>query len=100
MLETITAYIIILLPSITALLGAVYTVVASINKIRTNCAETKAVVDDAKNTIETIKSSPELKEMMAQIVEENKSLKKSLTLCTEELKRIHQLHPEYIEEED
>ena len=100
MIETLLAYIIILLPSVITIIGGLATVVCSINKIRKNSAETQAVVAEAKSTVEEIKSNESLKEMMANIYAENTELKKALTLCTEEIKRIHQLHPEWLEKED
>lgn len=100
MIETLLAYIIILLPSIITIIGGIATVICSINKIRKNSAETQAVVAEAKATVEQIKSSESLKEMMANIYAENTELKKALTLCTEEIKRVHKLHPEWLEKED
>lgn len=100
MIETLLAYIIILLPSIITIIGGIATVVCSINKIRKNSAETQAVVAEAKSTVEEIKSNESLKEMMATMYAENTELKKALTLCTEEIKRIHKLHPEWLEKED
>lgn len=100
MIETLLAYIIILLPSVITIIGGIATVVCSINKIRKNSAETQAVVAEAKNTVEQIKSSEDLKSMMATIVNENTSLKKALTLCSEEITRIHKLHPEWLEDGD
>lgn len=98
MIETLLAYIIILLPSVITIIGGIATVVCSINKIRKNSAETQAVVAEAKSTVEQIKSSEDLKSMMATIVNENASLKKTLTICTEEITRIHKLHPEWLED--
>jgi hypothetical protein len=100
MFESILAYIIMLLPSIIGLVGGIATMVCYINKIRKNSAETQAVVAEAKSTVEKIKSSEDLKSMMASIVNENTSLKKALTLCTEEITRIHKLHPEWLEDGD
>lgn len=100
MIETLLAYIIILLPSVITIIGGLATVVCSINKIRKNSAETQAVVAEAKSTVEEIKSNESLKEMMANIYAENTELKKALTLCTEEIKRVHKLHPEWLEKED
>lgn len=100
MIETLLAYIIILLPSIITIIGGIATVVCSINKIRKNSAETQAVVAEAKSTVEEIKSNESLKEMMATMYAENGELKKALTLCTEEIKRVHKLHPEWLEKED
>ena len=100
MFEAILAYIIMLLPSIVGLLGGLATVVFTINKIRKNNAETKAVVEEAKATVEKIKSSEDLKTMMGTIASENVSLKKALTLATEEITRIHKLHPEWLEDGD
>lgn len=100
MIETLLAYIIILLPSVITIIGGLATVVCSINKIRKNSAETQAVVAEAKSTVEEIKSNESLKEMMATISTENTELKKALTLCTEEIKRVHKLHPEWLEKED
>lgn len=100
MIETLLAYIIILLPSIITIIGGIATVVCSINKIRKNSAETQAVVAEAKSTVEQIKSNESLKEMMATMYAENTELKKALTLCTEEIKRVHKLHPEWLEKED
>ena len=100
MIETLLAYIIILLPSIITIIGGIATVICSINKVRKNSAETQAVVAEAKSTVEKIKSSEDLKTMMATIVNENASLKKTLTLCAEEITRIHKLHPEWLEDGD
>lgn len=100
MIETLLAYIIILLPSVITIIGGIATVVCSINKIRKNSAETQAVVAEAKSTVEQIKSNESLKEMMATMYAENTELKKALTLCTEEIKRVHKLHPEWLEKED
>lgn len=100
MFESIIAYIIMLLPSIIGIFGGIATMICSINKIRKNSAETNAVVAEAKSTVEKIKSSEDLKQMMASIVNENASLKKALTLCTEEITRIHKLHPEWLEDGD
>lgn len=100
MIETLLAYIIILLPSVITIIGGLATVVCSINKIRKNSAETQAVVAEAKSTVEEIKSNESLKEMMATMYAENTELKKALTLCTEEIKRVHKLHPEWLEKED
>ena len=100
MIETLLAYIIILLPSVITIIGGLATVVCSINKIRKNSAETQAVVAEAKSTVEEIKSNESLKEMMANMYAENTELKKALTLCTEEIKRVHKLHPEWLEKED
>lgn len=100
MIETLLAYIIILLPSVITIIGGLATVVCSINKIRKNSAETQAVVAEAKSTVEQIKSNESLKEMMATMYAENTELKKALTLCTEEIKRVHKLHPEWLEKED
>lgn len=99
MIETILAYIIIIMPSVITIFGGIATVVACVNKIRKNSAETQAVIADAKQAVATIQSSPQLKEMLTTIVKENVSLKKTLTLCHEELTRIHKLHPEWIEED-
>lgn len=98
MFETILAYIIMLLPSIIGLFGGIATVVCSINKIRKNSAETQAVIAEAKASVEEFKASPKLMEILDRVVSENTSLKKALTLCTEEIKRIHQLHPEWLED--
>lgn len=87
MIETFLAYIIIILPSIITILGGIATVIACINKIRKNSAETQAVVAEAKATVEHIKSSPELKDMFAVICAENQSLKRALTEATEALTR-------------
>jgi hypothetical protein len=100
MIETLLAYIIILLPSVITIIGGLATVVCSINKIRKNSAETQAVVAEAKATVEEIKSNESLKEMMATTHAENTELKKALVLCTEEIKRVHKLHPEWLEKED
>lgn len=100
MIETLLAYIIILLPSLITIIGGLATVVCSINKIRKNSAETQAVVAEAKSTVEQIQSSKELKSMLTTIVNENTSLKKALTLCSEEITRIHKLHPEWLEDGD
>ena len=97
MFETIIAYLIIIAPSFVTLVGALVTVVCSINKLRKNSAETQAAVAEAKKTVEEIQSSPQLKEMLATIVSENVTLKKSLTLAYEEITRIHKLHPEWLE---
>lgn len=100
MIETLLAYIIILLPSVITIIGGLATVVCSINKIRKNSAETQAVVAEAKSTVEKIKSSEDLAMMMGTIANENVSLKKALTLATEEITRIHKLHPEWLEDGD
>lgn len=97
MIETFLSCLILALPYLTVIIGGLATVISSINKIRKNSAETKAVIAEAKATVEQIQSSPELKEMLASIVKENIELKKALVLCTEELKHIHQLHPEWLE---
>jgi cell shape-determining protein MreC len=97
MFETLLAYLIILAPSVITLIGALATVVCFINKIRKNSAETQATIAEAKATVEKIKASEDLKQMMATLYNENISLKKSLTLCTEEITRIHKLHPEWLE---
>ena len=100
MFEAILAYIIMLLPSIVGLLGGLATVVFTINKIRKNNAETKAAIQEARDAVEKIKSSEDLKTMMGTIASENTSLKKALTLATEEITRIHKLHPEWLEDGD
>lgn len=100
MIETLIAYLIILLPSIITIIGGVATVVCSINKIRRNSAETQAIVAEAKTTVEQIQSGKTLEQILSTLTTENSDLKKSLILCTEEIKRIHQLHPEWLEKED
>lgn len=97
MIETFLTCLVLALPYLTVILGGIVTVISSINKIRKNSAETKAVIAEAKATVEQIQSSPELKEMLASIVKENIELKKALTLAMEELKHVHQLHPEWLE---
>ena len=98
MIETLLAYLIILLPSIVTLIGGVATVVLAVNKIRKNSAETQAAVAEAKETVKEIKSSETLEKMFSTMSAENASLKKALTLCTEEITRIHKLHPEWLED--
>lgn len=98
MIETLLAYIIILLPSIITIVGGIATVISCINKIRKNSAETQAVVAEARSAVETIKSEKTLEEIVAPVVNENASLKKALILATEELTRIHKLHPEWLED--
>lgn len=100
MFESIIAYIILILPSIIGIIGGLATMTCSINKIRKSSAETKTVVAEAKATVEQIKSSESLKEMMATTHAENIELKKALVLCTEEIKRVHKLHPEWLEKEE
>lgn len=97
MFETILAYLIILAPSVVTLIGALVTIVMSINKIRKNSAETAAIVAESRAAVEQIKSEESIKSMLAVVTKENSELKKSLTLCAEEIKRIHQLHPEWLE---
>ena len=97
MIETFMTCLILALPYLITILGGIATVISAINKIRKNSAETKAVVAEAKETVKQIQSSPELREMLAVIVKENATLKKALTLAVEELKHIHELHPEWIE---
>lgn len=98
MIETLLAYIIILLPSVITIFGGIATVVISINKMRKSSAETQAVIAEAKASVDEFKASPQLVEMLDKVVSENTSLKKALTLCTEEIKRIHKLHPEWLED--
>lgn len=100
MIETLLAYIIILLPSVITIFGGIATVVLSINKMRKSSAETQAVIAEAKASVDEFKASPQLMEMLDRVTSENTSLKKALTLCMEEIKRIHQLHPEWLEEDE
>ena len=106
MLELILSYLIIIAPSVVTIIGAIVTIVLSVNKMRKNNAETKAaiaeanaIVQTAKATLIEIQSSPELQEILSVYKEEHSSLTKTMTLLTEQLKRIHKLHPEWIDEE-
>ena len=100
MIDTLLAYIIILMPSIITIIGGVATVVCCVNKIRRNSAETQAIIADAKAAVTEIKSSESLRQLMSTVYAENTELKKTLTLCAEEIKRVHKLHPEWLEKED
>lgn len=97
MIETLLAYLIILLPSIITIIGGVATVVCSINKMRKSSAETDAVIAEAKASVEEFRKSPELRSLLEQTLKENISLKKALTACQEEITKIHKLHPEDFE---
>ena len=99
MIETILAYLIILMPSILTIVGGIATVVISINKIRKSSAETSAVIAEAKASVDEFKNSPELRKLLESAISENVTLKKALTACYEEITRIHKLHPEWLEED-
>lgn len=97
MIETLLAYIIILLPSVITIIGGVATVACSINKMRKSSAETNAVIAEAKASVDEFRQSPELRTLLEQTLKENVALKKALTTCQEEITKIHKLHPEDFE---
>lgn len=100
MLETIMSYIIIIAPSLVTIIGAIATIANAINKMRTNSNEAKIVAEQAKNIIEDLKNSPMLQEILTVQIRENNELKKTITLLSEELRNINNLHPEWKDTED
>lgn len=99
MLEIILSYIIIIAPSLVTIFGAIATIVASVNKMRKNSAEAKIVVEQANTLMKEVRESPLLQEILAQQARENSELRKSLTLLSEELRHINNLHPEWKDEQ-
>ena len=102
-LGTLAAYGIIITPSIISIFGIVLSVIKAIK----SATETKSAVDTIKAeaiaSFDQIKSSNEFKELKnlcADIMKENKVLKKSLIECTEALTRIRNNHPELFSKEE
>lgn len=102
-IETFLAYIIMILPSLITILGGIATCALTINKIRKSSAEANKVAAEAKEVMDEVKGSKEVKELRALIKEEmaeKKALIKALTLAAEELRHIHEAHPEWLEEDN
>lgn len=102
-IETFLAYIIMILPSLITILGGIATCALTINKIRKSSAEANKVATEAKEVMDEVKGSKEIKELRNLIKEtmaEKKELVKALTLTTEELRRIHKKHPEWLEDNE
>lgn len=102
-IETFLAYIIMILPSLITILGGIATCALTINKIRKSSAEASKVATEAKEVMDEVKASKEIKELRNLVKEtmaEKKELVKALTLATEELRHIHKKHPEWLEDNE
>lgn len=98
MLETILAYIIILAPTIVSILAGL--LVDYFRKRGIDKAV--AVVEQAQTKFNEFTNSNDVKELIAQnkvLISELAAAKKAETLAVEELTRIHQLHPEWLNKE-
>lgn len=98
MLETILAYIIILAPTVVSILAGL--LVDYFRKRGIDKAV--AVVEQAQTKFNEFTNSNDVKELIAQnkvLINELTAAKKAETLAVEELTRIHQLHPEWLNKE-
>lgn len=102
-IETFLAYLIMILPALITILGGIATCAITINKIRKSSAEANKVAAEAKEVMNEVKGSKEIKELRNLIKEEmaeKKALVKALTLAAEELRHIHEAHPEWLEDNE
>ena len=89
MIDTITNYIISLVPAVTAVAGMLSVMGIAIAKV-------KKAHNEATNEIkETHKSDVELRKELAEVVKENRELKQSIKKITARMEHMY-----YIEEEE
>ena len=89
MIETVTNYIISLVPAVTATVGMIVALGVGIGKIR------KANKDATNEIKETHKENVELRRELADVVKENKELKQSIKKITARMEHMY-----YIEEKE
>lgn len=99
MIETLIAYLIILMPSIVSILGGLL-----VDYFRKRGID-KAVqaVELAQNQFNEFTNSNDVKQLIAQnqvLIKALEDAKKAETLAYEEIKRIHELHPEWLTEKE
>ena len=93
-MELIISYIIIFAPALFSLCGGLI-----INFLQKKGLKKAAdACDAAITTIRTVKDSNDIKEINAQlktVLAENAELKRAVVLLSDELRHIHELHPDY-----
>lgn len=100
MLEIIIQYIIIILPSFVTIFGALISSALSSHRVKKSFNDAQHISKEALAAINQVKDSNDFKELYRLLKEEKKArlaLEKSLTLAYEEIRRIHEAHPEWIE---
>lgn len=93
-IETILAYIVMILP-------AAITIISSIIKDALSNGKLNKIVKEVRTQL--FEQEDRVKELSAALKEEKTAklkFEKAATLAYEELRRIHQAHPEWIEGED
>lgn len=89
MIDTITQYIISLVPAVTAVVGMVVTLGVGVAKIK------KANKDATDEVKESHKQNVELRRELAEIARENKELKQSIKKITARMEHMY-----YVEEKE
>lgn len=93
-IETIIAYLAIIAPAAITVITSLFAIITAIVKFVNVVKENKGLKDEI---LALVKNEDD---KIAAVLADNAELKKALTLCTEEITRIHQLHPEWLEKEE
>lgn len=99
MMDAIIAYLIILLPTIVSVLGGL--IVDYLRK--RNMDKAAAAIQVAEDKFNEFTESNEIKQLVGQnatLIKHLDELSKANILLTEEITRIHKLHPEWFTDDD
>lgn len=99
--NTIEAYVIIIAPSLMAILGIVLSVIRTVKSASNIDSNVNKIVDEALLKFNEFSESNdiiELRLLVGDVLKENKELKQALAKNTEALTRIREKHPELFEE--
>lgn len=90
MLDTITQYILALVPAVTALTGMAVMIGVGIGKIKKANKETVDTVTSVGSSLDTIKSQSKfLEAQLVAVQKENAELKKQMTKLMKKVEHIH-----------